>query len=113
MLYLCNCQLSRAEKSSLAASLFEGLMMVISSIGGLHVKRWIAVEGHSYVPTLSTIVLHGSWIFAMNEIAQKCQLHKRKVLSDSTCSNERQTRGYDGSCAFLPLVCERALSLLN
>ena len=37
-------------------------MMVISSIGGLHVKRWIAVEGHSYVPTLSTNVLHGSWI---------------------------------------------------
>ncbi|WOG31651.1 hypothetical protein [Segatella copri] len=68
------------------------------------VKRWIAVEGYSYVPTLSTNVLHGSWIFAMNEIAQKRQLHKRKVWSDSTCSIERQTRGYDGSCAFLPLV---------
>ena len=79
MLYLCNCQLSRAEKSSLAASLFEGLMMVISSIGGLHVKRWIAVEGHSYVPTLSTNVLHSSWILAGIGLAEKCQLHLRKV----------------------------------
>ena len=26
------------------------------------VKHWIAVEGRSYVPTLSTNVLHGSWI---------------------------------------------------
>lgn len=79
MLYLCNCQLSRAEKSSLATSLFEGLMMVISSIGGLHVKRWIAVEGHSYVPTLSTNVLHGSWILAGIGLTEKCQLHLRKV----------------------------------
>ena len=79
MLYLCNCQLSRAEKSSLAASLFERLMMVISSIGGLHVKRWIAVEGHSYVPTLSTNVLHGSWILAGIGLTEKCQLHLRKV----------------------------------
>ena len=75
MLYLCNCQLSRAEKSSLAASLFEGLMMVISSIGGLHVKRWIAVEGHRYVPTLSTNVLHSSWILAGIGLTEKCQLH--------------------------------------
>ena len=44
-MYFCNRQPPRAEKSSLAASLFEGLMIVISSIGGLHVKRWIAVEG--------------------------------------------------------------------
>lgn len=29
----------------------------------------------------------------MNEIAQKCRLHKRKVWSDSTSSNERQPRG--------------------
>ena len=79
MLYLCNCQLPRAEKSSLAASLFEGLMMVISSIGGLHVKRWIAVEGHSYVPTLSTNVLHGSWILVGIGLTEKCQLHLRKV----------------------------------
>ena len=79
MLYLCNCQPLRAEKSSLAASLFEGLMMVISSIGGLHVKRWIAVEGHSYVPTLSTNVLHGSWILAGIGLTEKCQLHLRKV----------------------------------
>ena len=76
-------------------------------------KRWIEGEGHSYVLIFTANVLHGSWIFAMNEIAQKCRLHKRKVWSDSTCSNERQTRGYDGSCAFLSLVCERALSLLN
>lgn len=76
-------------------------------------KRWIEGEGHSYVLIFTANVLHGSWIFAMNEIAQKRQLHKRKVWSDSTCSNERQTRGYDGSCAFLPLVWERALSLLN
>ena len=55
-------QSPRAEKSRLAALLFKGLMMVISSIDGLHMKRWIAVEGHSYVPTLSTNVLHGSWI---------------------------------------------------
>ena len=79
MLYLCNCQSPRAEKSSLAASLFEGLMMEISSIGGLHVKRWIAVEGHSYVPTLSTNVLHGSWILAGIGLTEKCQLHLRKV----------------------------------
>ena len=79
MLYLCNSQPLRAEKSSLAASLFEGLMMVISSIGGLHVKRWIAVEGHSYVPTLSTNVLHGSWILVRIELTEKCQLHLRKV----------------------------------
>lgn len=76
-------------------------------------KRWIEGEGHSYVLIFTANVLHGSWIFAMNEIAQKRQLHKRKVWSDSTCSNERQTRGYDGSCAFLPLVWERAVSLLN
>lgn len=77
------------------------------------VKPWIEGEGHSYVLIFTANVLHGSWIFAMNEIAQKCQLYKRKVWSDSTCSNERQTRGYDGSCAFLPLVWERAVSLLN
>lgn len=76
-------------------------------------KPWIEGEGHSYVLIFTANVLHGSWIFAMNEIAQKRQLHKRKVWSDSTCSNERQTRGYDGSCAFLPLVWERVLSLLN
>ena len=76
-------------------------------------KRWIEGEGHSYVLIFTANVLHGSWIFAMNEIARKCRLHKRKVGSDSTCSNERQTRGYDGSCAFLPLACERALLLLN
>lgn len=76
-------------------------------------KCWIEGEGHSYVLIFTANVLHGSWIFAMNEIAQKCQLHKRKVWSDSTCSNERQTRGYDGSCAFLPLACDRALLLLN
>lgn len=46
MLYLCRKQPPRAEKSRLAASLFEGLMMVISSIGGLYVKRWIEGEGH-------------------------------------------------------------------
>lgn len=79
MLYLCRKQPPRAEKSSLVASLFEGLMMVISSIGGLHVKRWIAVEGHSYVPTLSTNVLHGSWILAGIGLTEKCQLHLRKV----------------------------------
>ena len=56
-------------------------------------KRWIEGEGHSYVLIFTANVLHGSWIFAMNEIAQKCQLHKRKVWSDSTCSNERQPRG--------------------
>lgn len=50
-------------------------MMVISFIGGLHVKRWIAVEGHSYVPTLSTNVLHGSWILVGIELTEKCQLH--------------------------------------
>lgn len=55
-------------------------------------KRWIEGEGHSYVLIFTANVLHGSWIFAMNEIAQKCRLHKRKVWSDSTCSNERQTR---------------------
>lgn len=71
-------------------------------------KRWIEGEGHSYVLIFTANVLHGSWIFAMNEIAQKRQLYKRKVWSDSTCFNERQTRGYDGSCAFLPLVWERA-----
>lgn len=49
--------------------------MVISSIGGLHVKRWIAVEGHSYVPTLSTNVLHGSWILVVIGLTEKCQLH--------------------------------------
>ena len=49
--------------------------MVISSIGGLHVKRWIAVEGHSYVPTLSTNVLQSSWILAGIELTEKCQLH--------------------------------------
>lgn len=76
-------------------------------------KRWIEGEGHSYVLIFTANVLHGSWIFAMNEIAQKCRLHKRKVWSDSTCSNERQPRGYDGSCAFLPLACERALLLLH
>ena len=76
-------------------------------------KRWIEGEGHIYVFIFTANVLHGSWIFAMNEIAQKSRLHKRKVWSDSTCSNERQTRGYDGSCAFLPLACERALLLLN
>lgn len=54
-------------------------MMVISSIGGLHVKRWIAVEGHSYVPTLSTNVLHSSWILAGIGLIEKCQLHLRKV----------------------------------
>lgn len=67
--------ITKSRKSSLAASLFEGLMMVISSIGGLHVKRWIAVEGHSYVPTLSTNVLHGSWILAGIGLTEKCQLH--------------------------------------
>lgn len=56
-------------------------------------KRWIEGEGHSYVLIFTANVLHGSWIFAMNEIAQKCRLHKRKVWSDSTCSNERQPRG--------------------
>lgn len=76
-------------------------------------KRWIEGEGHSYVLIFTANVLHGSWIFAMNEIAQKRQLHKIKVWSDSTCSNERQTRGYDGSCAFLPLAWESVLSLLN
>jgi hypothetical protein len=79
MLYLCRKQPPRAEKSSLSASLFEGLMMVISSIGGLHVKRWIAVEGHSYVPSLSTNVLHSSWILAGIGLTEKCQLHLRKV----------------------------------
>lgn len=74
-MYLCNCQPLRAEKSSLAVSLFEGLMIVISSIGGLHVKRWIAVEGHSYVPTLSTNVLHGSWILVGIGLTEKCPLH--------------------------------------
>ena len=92
MLYLCNCQLSRAEKSSLAASLFEGLMMVISSIGGLHVKRWIAVEGHSYVPTLSTNVLHGSWILAGIGLTEKCQLHLRKVAPKCIRLNVGHTR---------------------
>lgn len=38
------------------------------------VKRWIAVEGHSYVPTLSTNVLHGSWILVGIGLAEKCQL---------------------------------------
>lgn len=38
-------------------------------------KRWIEGEGHSYVLIFTVNVLHGSWIFAMNEIAQKCQLH--------------------------------------
>ena len=66
---------TKSRKIGLAASLFEGLMMVISSIGGLHVKRWIAVEGHSYVPTLSTNVLHGSWILVGIELTEKCQLH--------------------------------------
>lgn len=75
MLYLCRKQPPRAEKSSLVASLFEGLMMVISSIGGLYVKRWIAVEGHSYVPTLSTNVLHGSWILVGIGLTEKCQLY--------------------------------------
>ena len=77
--YLCSIQSSRAEKSRLAASLFEGLMMVNSSIGGLHMKRWIVVEGHSYVPTLSTNVLHGSWILVGIGLTEKCQLHLRKV----------------------------------
>ena len=49
--------------------------MVISVIGCLHVKRWIAVEGHSYVPTLSTNVLHGSWILVVIGLTEKCQLH--------------------------------------
>lgn len=34
-------------------------------------KRWIEGEGHSYVLIFTANVLHGSWIFAMNEIAQK------------------------------------------
>lgn len=76
MLYLCNCQPPRAEKSRLAASLFEGLMMVISSIGGLHVKRWIVVEGQR-----STNVLYGSWILVGIGLTEKCQLHLRKVAS--------------------------------
>ena len=41
-------------------------------------KRWIEGEGHSYVLIFTANVLHGSWIFAMNEIAQKGQLHKRR-----------------------------------
>ena len=49
--------------------------MVIASIGGLHVKRGIAVEGHSYVPTLSANDLAGSWILAGIGLAEKCQLH--------------------------------------
>lgn len=52
-------------------------------------KRWIEGEGHSYVLIFTANVLHGSWIFAMNKIAQKRQLYKRKVWSDSTCSNGR------------------------
>lgn len=39
------------------------------------VKRWIAVEGHSYVPTLSTNVLHSSWILAGIGLTEKCQLY--------------------------------------
>ena len=38
-------------------------------------ERWIEGEGHSYVLIFTANVLHGSWIFAMNEIAQKCRLH--------------------------------------
>lgn len=41
-------------------------------------KRWIEGEGHSYVLIFTANVLHGSWIFAMNEIAQKCQLQKER-----------------------------------
>ena len=33
--------------------------------------RWIAVEGHSYVPTLSTNVLHGSWILVGIGLTEK------------------------------------------
>lgn len=50
--------------------------MVISSIGGLHVKRWIAVEGQR-----STNVLYGSWILVGIGLTEKCQLHLRKVAS--------------------------------
>lgn len=50
--------------------------MVISSIGGLHVKRWIVVEGQR-----STNVLYGSWILVGIGLTEKCQLHLRKVAS--------------------------------
>lgn len=49
------------------------------------VKRWIAVEGHSYVPTLSTNVLHGCWILGGIGLPEKCQLHLRKVWSANIC----------------------------
>ena len=76
-------------------------------------KRWIEGEGHSYVLIFTANVLHGSWVFVLhyNETASS-EIYSQ-ALHDAIRTIGGQTLGYDGSCAFLPLACERALLLLN